>query len=84
MIQKDNLKLGVDGIDIILNGLLIMKKKIFFWHRPPHANDPLWDKYKVIGKIPANPLQNTEPYRHGDCFSLLPLDQHTARSKHQN
>ena len=60
------------------------EKKIFFWHRPPHANDPVWDKYKVIGKIPANPLQNTEPCRHEDCFSLLPLDPHTARSKHQN
>ena len=77
-------KLGVVGIDIILNGLLIMRKKYFFWHRPPHANDPVWDKYKVIGKIPANPLQNTEPCRHSDCFSLLPLDQHTAKSKHQN
>tara|TARA_B100000886_G_C20397876_1_gene481228 strand:+ start:817 stop:960 length:144 start_codon:yes stop_codon:yes gene_type:complete len=27
---KDNLRLGVVGIDIILNGLLIMKKKYSF------------------------------------------------------
>jgi len=60
------------------------EKKIFFWHRPPHADDPVWDNYKVIGKTPANPLLNTEPYRHGDCFYLLPLHPHTARSKHQN
>ncbi len=60
------------------------EKKIFFWHRPPHANDPVWDKYKVIGKTPTNPLLNTEPCRYGDCFSLLPLDQYTAKSKHQN
>ena len=58
--------------------------KIFFWHRPPHANDPVWDKYEVIGKTPANPLQNTEPCRHEDCFSVLPLHPHKARSKYQN
>ena len=60
------------------------EKKIFFWHRPPHANDPVWETHKVIGKIPANPLQNTEPCRHSDCFSLLPLDQYKAKSKYQN
>tara|TARA_R100000654_G_scaffold46797_2_gene72996 strand:- start:1433 stop:1576 length:144 start_codon:yes stop_codon:yes gene_type:complete len=30
VIQRNNLKLGVDGIGIILNGLLIMIKKYFF------------------------------------------------------
>ena len=59
-------------------------KRIFFWHRPPHANDPVWDKYKVIGKTPANPLLNTDSYRYEDCFSLLPLDQRKAKSKYQN
>jgi hypothetical protein len=29
VILKDNLELGVGGIDIILNGLLIMKKRYF-------------------------------------------------------
>ena len=60
------------------------EKKIFFWHRPPHANDPVWETHKVIGKIPTNPLQNTEPCRYSDCFSLLPLDQCTAKSKYRN
>ena len=60
------------------------ENKIFFWHRPPHSNDPVWKKYKVVGKTPANPLQNTEPCRYEDCFSLLPLNQCKAKSKHQN
>jgi hypothetical protein len=29
VILKDNLELGVDGIDIILSGLLTMRKKYF-------------------------------------------------------
>ena len=60
------------------------EKKIFFWHRPPHANDPVWDNYKVIGKTPPNPLLNTEPCRHVDCFYLIPKDQCKAKSKDQN
>jgi hypothetical protein len=27
---------------------------------------------------------NTEPCRYGDCFSLYPKDQYTAKSKDQN
>ena len=60
------------------------EKKIFFWHRPPYANDEVWDNYKVIGFTPANPLLNTEPCRYRDCFSLYPKDQCTAKSKDQN
>ena len=59
-------------------------EKIFFWHRPPYANDEVWDKYKVIGFTPVNPLLNTEPCRYRDCFSLFPKDQCTAKSKDQN
>ena len=60
------------------------ENKIFFWHRPPYANDPIWEDHEIIGKIPANPLQNTENNLYFDCFSALPLDPHKARSKHQN
>ena len=60
------------------------EKKIFIWHRQPHANDEVWKKYKVIGKTPANPLLNTEPCRHDDCFYLIPKDQCKAKSKDQN
>ena len=60
------------------------KEKVFFWHRPPHVNDPVWENYEVIGKTPANPLLNTEQCRYSDSFSLLPKDQHKAKSKHQN
>ena len=58
--------------------------KIFFWHRPPYANDPIWEDHEIIGKIPANPLQNTENNLYFDCFSATPIDPHKARSKHQN
>ena len=58
--------------------------KIFFWHRPPYANDPIWKDHEIIGKIPANPLQNTENNLYFDCFSATPIDPHKARSKHQN
>ena len=60
------------------------ENKIFFWHRPPYANDPIWKDHEIIGKIPANPLQNTENNLYFDCFSALRKDPHTARSKHQN
>ena len=60
------------------------ENKIFFWHRPPYANDPIWEDHEIIGKIPANPLQNTENNLYFDCFSALRKDPHTARSKHQN
>ncbi len=60
------------------------ENKIFFWHRPPYANDPIWEDHEIIGKIPANPLQNTENNLYFDCFSALPKDLHKARSKHQN
>ena len=60
------------------------ENKIFFWHRPPQSNDPIWQTHKIIGKNPVNPLLNTENSRYFECFSALPKDQHTARSKHQN
>ena len=59
-------------------------KKVFFWHRPPYSNDPIWEDHEIIGIIPANPLQNTENNLYFDCFSAFPKDPHTARSKDQN
>ena len=59
-------------------------KKVFFWHRPPYSNDPIWEDHEIIGNIPANPLQNTEHNLYFDCFSAFPKDPHTARSKDQN
>ena len=59
-------------------------KKIFFWHRPPHADDPIWKTHEIIGKIPINPLLSTESNRYYDCFSAHPKNQCKAKSKYQN
>jgi len=59
-------------------------KKIFFWHRPPYSNDPIWNDYIVIPKTPANPLQSMANSQYFDSFSLLPKDQYKAKSKDQN
>tara|TARA_R100000406_G_scaffold5004_1_gene3420 strand:- start:416 stop:985 length:570 start_codon:yes stop_codon:yes gene_type:complete len=60
------------------------ENKIFFWHRPPYSNDDIWEDNIIIGKIPANPLLNTENNQYYECFSALPKDQCKAKSKHQN
>ena len=65
-------------------GLLTIKIKYFFGIRPPYANDPIWENYEIIGKVPANPLQNMVNSRYFDCFSALPKDPHKAISKYQN
>ena len=60
------------------------KEKIFFWHRPPYANDDIWDDYEIVGKTPANPLQSTGSNQYFDCFDAFPKDQCKAKSKNQN
>ena len=58
--------------------------KIYFWHRPPYANDEIWNDYIAIPKTPANPLQSMANNQYFDAFSLLPRDQCKAKSKDQN
>ena len=60
------------------------KAKVFFWHRPPYANDEIWKTHEIIGKTPANPLQSTGSNQYFECFDASPKDQYTARSKDQN
>ena len=60
------------------------EQKIFFWHRPPYAEDDIWKDHIIVGKTPANPLQNTENNQYFDCFDAFPKDQCKARSKDQN
>ena len=59
-------------------------KKIFFWHRPPYADDEIWDTHKIIGKIPPNPLLSMGNSQYVQCFDAFPIDQCTATSKDQN
>jgi hypothetical protein len=58
--------------------------KVFFWHRPPYANDEIWKTHEIIGKTPANPLQSTGSNQYFECFDASPKDQYTAKSKDQN
>ena len=60
------------------------EQKIFFWHRPPYAEDAIWKDHIIVGKTPANPLQNTENNQYFDCFDAFPKDQCKAKSKDQN
>ena len=59
-------------------------KKVFFWHRPPYSNDPIWEDHEIIGNIPANPLLSMGNSQYVQCFDAFPIDQCTARSKDQN
>ena len=56
--------------DIFINE----KDKEFVWHRPPYYNDPVWKKYKIIGKIPELPSQNILGERYSQCFDIVNLD----------
>ena len=58
--------------------------KIYFWHRPPYANDDIWETHEIIGKEPTNPLLSTESNQYFQCFDAYPIDQYTAKSKDQN
>ena len=58
--------------------------RIFFWHRPPYANDDIWKTHEIIGKTPANLLQSTANNQYFECFDASPKDQYTAKSKDQN
>ena len=58
--------------------------KVYFWHRPPYANDELWKTHEILAKTPANLLQNTGNNQYFECFDAVPKDQCKAKSKGQN
>ena len=51
------------------------KQKLFIWHRPPHYMDPVWKKYKIIGKVPKSPSQSISRDRYLQCFDTEPLNK---------
>ena len=49
-------------------------KKEFIWHRPPYANDPIWNTHKIIGYTPTNTRMNTADQRYRSCFQAFELN----------
>ena len=53
--------------DIFINE----EKKEFVWHRPPHYVDPVWQKYKIIPKVPKEPLAYINEEIYHSCFEVI-------------
>ena len=54
--------------------LIDYDKKEFIWHRPPYANDPIWNTHKIIGYTPTNTRMNTADQRYRSCFQAFELN----------
>lgn len=46
-------------------------EKKFYWFRPPYSDDPIREMYRIVEKIPSDPLANTAEDRYFDCFDVL-------------
>ena len=55
-----------------------VKNLEFYWFRPPHPTDPLWESYRIIPQVPKDPLMNTADRRYYDCFLVTSLNPDKA------
>ncbi len=53
------------------------EKKLFIWHRPPYYNDPVWKKFKIIGKVPESPSLSISKKRYMQCFDTQNCNENT-------
>lgn len=47
-------------------------RKMFWWHRPPYSNDPLYEIGTIVPKVPADPLAPLVDEQYYECFLFHP------------
>ena len=45
---------------------------IYYWYRPPYADDPIWESFDIIPIVPEDKYINTGGNRYFDCFRVKP------------
>ena len=46
--------------------------KMYYWYRPPYADDPIWESFDITPVVPENKYVNTGGDRYFDCFLVRP------------
>ena len=57
--------------------------KEFYWYRPSYPDDPIRDRFKIIGITPDQPLENTADQNYFDCFLVRSERLGTVGSNHR-